>query len=852
MNIQATLEPDTDTNDLQLRFVGGKNDGESVSISSECCMLGVTRRTADRGSVKDQCAIYRGPAGVAVQSHGSEVLINGEAKSVHWLQIGDRIQLSSSQAVEVVQLGCVQKEYETPEADLPAPEPVYDEQPAPAVVKEPLMEAQPVFAEAEPCVDTFADAEPVLDAEPAGEAVVETLAEAVVETITDSVDVEGDRIDFVSNTASEEYVAEDSPVEVQSEEFSPAELSSFDQDVQNESSADEPPATPVIDASQISEVVTDRFESLETSVNQLHHQATNVDRRFDRLEDSLNALTEHLERLAVSSLSRDSVASESAEPAAFVADPVQSTFADHSFSDPAASSNVDALVPAEPSVESVIDSLDAPVEVTPDSAAEPEAVAPSENYGDSIASLFNDLAKTAEPAVVPAVESTLQPVAEPLQEETESFGNDVPDATSLVDATAVVQESSESDAQLSAPSSLQSDTPEEVSEPEIENDDLAAALANVAALTADVTDPVSEDVVAEQSVVAVEEPAVVESPEEPAGAFTEQMMESMQSDTPTLSSSELAQEVGLGIAQPVEVPEITDAPARAEVRTESVAEIFSRLQAGTAASESGVGELSTAPAAQQSVQTTFEDIQASISAGLDEEVAPLPQADMASNAVSAEQVAVPEIAPVQPADDVDSVMERLRASIENDDVASEETEPLVDAKKEDSVDDYMSMLLSRMKGDSGPPDAGASPAATDATALESQPEAEKGSDGPMTQEEFMPRQKAMPIKSLDKMRELANSTSRSAVQRSVRAQQEERKKSLILQSLSLGSLTLAAVMFATKAYTFGAAFTTIFAVTTGYLFYQILRPIGGPETTKSNTASQPSKNATDSVPDAEA
>ena len=78
MNTPATFDSNTHADDLVLRFVGGKNDGESVSISTACCTLEVTRQSADNEPVQDQCQIYRGPAGVAVQSHGEEVLITAK------------------------------------------------------------------------------------------------------------------------------------------------------------------------------------------------------------------------------------------------------------------------------------------------------------------------------------------------------------------------------------------------------------------------------------------------------------------------------------------------------------------------------------------------------------------------------------------------------------------------------------------------------------------------------------------------------------------------------------------------------------------------------------------------------
>jgi hypothetical protein len=193
MNIPATTDPSTQPDDLVLRFVGGANDGESVSISTECCALGVPKQSAKDGFVSGQCAIYRGPAGVAVQSHSDELLINGEAKSVHWLKRGDKIQVSDSQSVEVVQLGVLANANEAHEV---------------AVVETPTTES------AVPGIATFTSA----DQAPADQ------AEPVVDfQTTETVDVAGDRIDFVSHAVQDQLADESSAFSEPSSFSQPAE-----------------------------------------------------------------------------------------------------------------------------------------------------------------------------------------------------------------------------------------------------------------------------------------------------------------------------------------------------------------------------------------------------------------------------------------------------------------------------------------------------------------------------------------------------------------------------------------------------------------------------------------------------
>ena len=834
MNIPATTDPSTQPDDLVLRFVGGANDGESVSISTECCALGVPKQSAKDGFVSGQCAIYRGPAGVAVQSHSDELLINGEAKSVHWLKRGDKIQVSDSQSVEVVQLGVLANANEAHEV---------------AVVETPTTES------AVPGIATFTSA----DQAPADQ------AEPVVDfQTTETVDVAGDRIDFVSHAVQDQLADESSAF---------SEPSSFSQPAESEA-AEASLAGPVQGADQ-------RLDALENSVNQLHDQASNVDRRFDRLEDSLNALTEHLEGLAVGNLSSASVDAtpSAASSVAFAAQPEQEV--------------VEASIPDAPAETAPLaeqEIVEAPAAFqTPEPAIaavdDPAPASRGDNYEKSIAALFSELANTDSPES-PTAQVAVEPVAETslYQQGAPQTDGEVDPAVSPVSSPVEMMTTEQTAQETIAPVADQAYSP------------LAEASESAVA-------PAATDTDADGSA------------EQPAGGFTERMLASMHDETPTWSSEEVASVVGLGNGNSeatveespvVETPDAIEAAAavpavaevaettpvlRAEARTESVAEIFARLHSGDPTSEGAAETPVPAAPIRQTVQTTFEDVQASVSAALDADVSAMPETD--PGFVHAEQVvdtesapvepvaaedvsaAVETVEPAEPADDVNAVMERLRNSLEAEEdsetteeshqTGANETQQATDVpvgvrKQQDSVEDYMSMLMSRMNGDSdGSEVSDESDSATEVSSGVSDfNRPQSGAEGGLleeavvntllTEEEFVPKQKATPIKSLDKMRELANSTSRSAVQRSERAVQIERKKSLILQALALGSLALAVMMIWGKSYIAGGAFAVIFFVTSAYFLYDTVSPSRAKEIAqvKKSTSSRPESESTPS------
>lgn len=92
------------TSDLILRVTGGPRDGELISVSTPKCYLGMESNNKAI-SKNPQCVIFRGREGAVVRSYAKQVMINDDAASLHWLQKGDAIQFPNAMKIEVVQLG---------------------------------------------------------------------------------------------------------------------------------------------------------------------------------------------------------------------------------------------------------------------------------------------------------------------------------------------------------------------------------------------------------------------------------------------------------------------------------------------------------------------------------------------------------------------------------------------------------------------------------------------------------------------------------------------------------------------------------------------------------------------------
>ena len=95
-------------NELVLRLIGGERDGQMFTVHNEKCLLsGLLPKTED--AERYRCAIFRGEKGVAFRSYSDHVLCNGAKVSVKWLKQGDLIKLTDGFSVEVIQLGAYTK-----------------------------------------------------------------------------------------------------------------------------------------------------------------------------------------------------------------------------------------------------------------------------------------------------------------------------------------------------------------------------------------------------------------------------------------------------------------------------------------------------------------------------------------------------------------------------------------------------------------------------------------------------------------------------------------------------------------------------------------------------------------------
>ena len=92
------------TSDLVLRVTGGPRSGELIPVSTPKCYLGM-ESTNEAISKNPQCVIFRGREGAVIRSYADQVTLNDAAASLHWLQEGDAIRFPNQMKIEVVQLG---------------------------------------------------------------------------------------------------------------------------------------------------------------------------------------------------------------------------------------------------------------------------------------------------------------------------------------------------------------------------------------------------------------------------------------------------------------------------------------------------------------------------------------------------------------------------------------------------------------------------------------------------------------------------------------------------------------------------------------------------------------------------
>ena len=114
------------------------------------------------------------------------------------------------------------------------------------------------------------------------------------------------------------------------------------------------------------------------------------------------------------------------------------------------------------------------------------------------------------------------------------------------------------------------------------------------------------------------------------------------------------------------------------------------------------------------------------------------------------------------------------------------------AKDEADVEDYMSQLLSRMRGDEAPQSKLAAKKTVSAPEVTNS-KSTSVSEELLTAEEFVPTQKPKKIESLSAMRELANSTARTNVNSSEESQR--RALAYVQLGISVASLIMSGYYF---------------------------------------------------------
>lgn len=574
----------------------------------------------------------------------------------------------------------------------------------------------------------------------------------------------------------------------------------------------------------------DRLQSLEHGFEDIRQDSSQLESRFDRVEESLSDLTAYVQQLLDSRPELD----VQFDP------PSEATI-------PTVDSEICEEVPGE-SVPATETGFEQATELQ-NQAADSSVV-----NEQSIASLFSQLAAAADD------ESPEESVEEQI------VVCDDADATeTMTEENAFQQAQSETSSTISDLATADAASPVEfegTTEEAADNDDSNTLFASES--SADEDSAFAAGSLAEQLYNSIQEDENDAYASEPVAGF------------PSSDHAEVAgSDPGHG-ASGFAPPESTS-QSRTPVPTESVSEIFARLQAENNNELSGVevavgDDLHVSDSVDDTmVETSYEAVEAEISAVMrqtvtetsvdadpytesldeltDELAAPesssiadvLNRLTAAQQEIAATECDTLEQQPQEESASVESFTENPIDSEDNFEPVAQQpvAEPSTEGG-ESSVEDYMSQLLSRMRGNTAP----AEPVKKDPVEAPKPVEAEVeepelSEDKPLTDEEFRPKQVAAPIKSFNAMRELANSTTRSAIQRSIDTQRKERTQSMFLQSATLMGLILAIVSFAKGLVTIGMAFSGICVISFIFFCVRVLGLV--PTSASARTKKQPSK-----------
>ena len=867
-------------NELVLRLIGGERDGQLITIENEKCLLSDLSH-----SIKDaenyRCVIFRGEKGVAFRSYSDHVLCNGAKVSVQWLKKGDLIKVTDSFSVEVYQLGVYSKKtgsapttsrapvntVEVPGKVAPAPSsytpvtrPVAKtiESSSPAAITPPTPATSGSGTKAPTTDYTKPSVEfPSVSSSSTGEAPKFKPATAGLRTPTVTAPLPSHTIP----TESPSTVPSVSrmPVHTQAMDAVSTETSDRpeneveDQSVNSLASTEAPPVTPL--AGVPSPPSNSTIESLSERLSKLVNSAGS-DGNSD-FEDSESPETTSSIRPPAATMQIEPTifepannGTEAKQEAPAQQSPAEAKPEQSSISTPDTGRVPAQTIEVTPVVEATnADSPtgDAPQTTTSDSAAHrrsalesyfsksgislSDTITPPEDVVASAApvSPANPVSPEATPvepaAPIASSASVESAVPAPTEQPSETVAAEAVPASPEFDLDSVL-------ANLESGSSTPSSQTPAVEPSQEEQPPVAAASVfetpvaeTPVAETPVFATPVVETPVLETPVVAtpavetpaVETPAVENAFEQPPVATDNQDETSSETTNGDqggqLESFALLQSLGLDTSGLRQIKkEITDSPSSTDV--ESIA-ADTQPQAEPEASEPQASEpQASEPAKVESVADVLARMQNAGS--LQDFKAGEEEAESAAAGITQQEAPAPPPAtpPVASAE----------SSIASDDVGGTTAEGSGAAEDDGSVENYMSQLLNRMRGDEEPTsgevaeqkqDQAAEKIAAEQqiTASPTQPE----KVGTLTQEEFIPKQKAVRMQSLDSLRELANTNAREAFRDSLAKERKvntQTKLTLALVSLGFGFLffVLSFIMAATINFwgvAFGLAFLLI-------------------------------------------
>lgn len=795
--------------DLVLRLVGGERDGQMVRVENEKFLLSsLLPKNVDAD--KYRCAIFRGEKGVAFRSYSDAVLCNDVKVSVQWLNQGDVIKLADQLSAEVFQLGSYQKPA-APSARQPAqtiemspdlvPGPVLQPTALPPAQHSSLMpkspNAVPFTPASNPLAAENAPASPTssMPTAPGLRAPVNTYAVDVVPTDIDYVNIpqmpSRDSIDLSDNApktmdsaidsltqrlaklvdiaGASSDVDESAPqlssqptsgssiLENQNANISPTEFPKTDSTlaksttpVANPTSVPDIAAAPAVQsplpqsAPVFKQAVVDTTDSSEPS-----HALPNEETAFSPATDAVDESAKRRSAL-------------------------ESYFVKSGVSLPGLTSTVDADAPvlnpvSPPAVSNPENTTDTPASSTADStfAAAPVAETASASAAKPEFDLDAVLARIGTNASTTSVSepATSLPGTPEIQQPAPPTAPDSSDPP-INSATSAPQPSSSPSALLET---LTGNQPAEASADRSSEVQSTQDLLNrIEQATSSAAKPPVVFANTSDDANAIPLPSAPPTPANPTASSTASsemksfaLLQSLGLDTDSLT------EVKQDLARPQSTPELAEStePAAAvtpqpvadkePVPSESVADVLARMKSAG----------------------SFADFKS-------EENEPAAQPD-ASNDIG---VTPPSIAPPVSAP-------TLSEAHSDSPIANDEDE---------SVENYMSQLLNRMRNDKEPAplseavaEKKAVPKATPAPVIEKTEPQNPASLATMTKEEFVPKQKAVRMQSLDSLREIANSTAREAFRDSV-----ARERKITTQTkLNIAMISLAfAVLFFVLSY----------------------------------------------------